>query len=56
MSQKAFYKPTNSLTVILSCNEGLEIKLNQSKKNIYFTKEHLLQFLIFIQMENIKSV
>ncbi len=30
---------------------ALEIKLNQKDRNLYFTKEHLIQFIIFLQLE-----
>ena len=30
---------------------ALEIKLNQKDRNIFFTKEHLIQFIIFLQLE-----
>ena len=29
----------------------LEIKLNKEAKRLYFTREHLLQFIVFLQME-----
>lgn len=30
---------------------ALEIELNKKNRNLYFTKEHLIQFITFLQLE-----